>query len=82
MKLHDFFREYANTPIPNRYKAVELKFPISEPTTLQTIYKRILRLDEQMQPLKIEMDELLRLAEKGFNNNENESHKTNSKENA
>jgi len=65
MKISEFFRKYANTPLKNRF--IILNFN-SLNMTLNQIYKRLKELGNQIRPLRIEEEELLREAEEGFAN--------------
>ncbi len=61
MKIHEFFRKYANVPMSLRI--TPLNFSKGGNMTLSDVHKRISQLEDQMQPLRIEEDKLLELAE-------------------
>ena len=60
MKLSTFYKLYANTPLDKRFKILNVKEGGLK--SLETVYKEVQRLDESMQPKKIEMQRLIDLA--------------------
>lgn len=66
MKIHEFFSKYANTPLSKRF--VPLNFNEGGMQTLHDIYEELNSLEKSIQPTVIREEELLRRAEKGFEN--------------
>ena len=61
MKKEEFYKKYANTPIGNRYEAINIiKYGL---LTLAGIYKRIKEIDDELRPTEIERQKLLNIAE-------------------
>lgn len=62
MQVHEFFGKYANVPIADRMTVID--FHTLGPMTLNDIYGYIKRTEEQMRPIRIEQDRLIRACEK------------------
>lgn len=60
MLLNEFFGKYANTPLADRFVKLNVN---GLNLTLHQIYLRLQELDNQMRPVKIQIDELLEEAE-------------------
>lgn len=60
MKKHEFFAKYANTPLSLRF--VPIDFNKGGNMTLSNVNDEMKRLEDQMRPMKIREDELLKLA--------------------
>ncbi len=66
MKIEDFFQLYANTQLTSR--SITVNMMETGMMTLAAYYERLTKLEDQIRPLRIEEDELLKLAEKVFKN--------------
>jgi hypothetical protein len=62
MQIHEFFSEYANTPIEGRFKLLD--FNQAGTLTLQDISNRMHELEDEMRPKRIEQERLMAIAEK------------------
>lgn len=60
MKTNEFFAKYANTPMNLRFTPISFKD--GGDTTLNDVYNRISKLEDQMRPMRIEEEKLLKLA--------------------
>lgn len=60
MKIHEFFSQYANTPLSERF--IPLNFKESGMQTLHNLYEEIKTLEDSMRPAKIREEELLERA--------------------
>jgi len=65
MEVHKFFDKYANTPIGDRFKLIDVS---ETPITLSLINARMQDLEDEMRPKRIEQTELIKLAEKFWDN--------------
>ena len=63
MQTHEFYAQYANTPIADRTKHIEFK---DGDLTLDRLYEKIHDLDEMMQKPKVRQAELLKLADEYY----------------
>lgn len=64
MKVEEFFKKYANLPIGDRFKAVDIaNYGL---TSFQELYKQIHDLEDQMRPMRIRQNKLLEDAERFF----------------
>jgi hypothetical protein len=61
MKTDEFYRKYANTPIANRLISLNMKGD-----SLESLYREIDRLQNEMRPRMIYQQSLIDEAEKGF----------------
>lgn len=61
MPTNEFFSKYANTPLKDRFTV--LNFTELGDMTLASLYKEVQRLEDEMRPLRIEQDKLIRAAE-------------------
>lgn len=62
MERHNFFAQFANTPIARRF--IPLNFQESGMDTLQSIYSRVHELTDKIRNDEIEIQHLINLAEK------------------
>lgn len=62
MKLHEFFREYANVPLPERHQ--EITVGQLQGVNLNAIYEKLKKLSDKIRPMEIEIEEWLSIAEK------------------
>ena len=60
MNLSKFYKLYANTPLEKRYTILDVNKGGLK--SLETVYKEVKRIDDSMQPKKIEMQRLIGLA--------------------
>jgi hypothetical protein len=60
MRVNDFFQKYANTPLALRN--TPLSFKDGGDTTLNDCYQRIKELENEMLPMRLEQDKLMKLA--------------------
>ncbi len=58
MTKERFYQEYANTPLEERFKLLDVG--VFGLQSLHDVYFDVKRLDEYMAPIKIRQDELLR----------------------
>jgi len=56
MRSHEFYRLYANTPLDQRF--VALNFRKTGLTTLSDIYKRVKEIEDKIRPDVIELERL------------------------
>lgn len=70
MKTYEFYHKYANTPIGDRMKCIDIIE--NGMTTLQSIYLRLHQVDEIIRPHVIEQEKLLRIADKYYDRKERE----------
>lgn len=61
MKVNQFVAKYANTPLSKRFKVLD-RIRFGE-LTLANIYKQVMQLEEQIRPLRIQQDSLIKEAE-------------------
>ena len=61
MKEEEFYRKYANTPLGKRYDIIS--FEKSGKMTINDVYVQMIKLGDQIRPLNIEQEELLKLAD-------------------
>ena len=64
MKIHEFYKKYANTPISDRSKP--LNFNKAGLMTLWDIYKEVKKLEDEMRPHRIELEKHLDLADEYY----------------
>jgi len=64
LKVHEFFAKYANLPLIDRTKILNLNE--LGLTSMNDLYKEMQMIDESMRPLKIRQDEILKIAQEGF----------------
>ena len=61
MKVEEFFAKYANTPLKDRFVAVNYQeFGLM---TLHDIYKKLTKIEDKIRPYVIEEDQILRQLE-------------------
>lgn len=60
MKVHEFFSKYANVPLSLRFTPISFKD--GGTMTLSDVHAEISKLEDQMRPMKIREDELIKLA--------------------
>lgn len=60
MKINEFFAKYANTPLSLRFTPIS--FREGGDMTLEQVHKRVKELEDQMRPMRIEEDKLIKLA--------------------
>lgn len=61
MKVEKFLLKFANTRLGDRFKLI--KMSEFEAITLNEIYDRVSRLNEEMRPKRIEQNKLIKMAE-------------------
>ena len=65
MKKHDFYRRFANVPLPNRHLVTPISvFRPNKEYSPATLYYRIKEIDQKIAELNKERDELLEIADK------------------
>ena len=70
MRIESFLQKYANTPLSERHTLI--KMSESDPLTLDEIYVRVKKLDDEMRPQRIEMQRLIDRAQWYWINKEND----------
>ena len=60
MRVHEFFRKYANVPMSLRHTPISFKD--GGGMTLNDVFKEMKELEDKMHPMRLRQDELLKLA--------------------
>lgn len=61
MQTHEFFHQYANTPLADRFKMIN--FVELGSMTLNDVYQRVKAIEDKIRPDVIERDNLIRHAD-------------------
>jgi len=67
MKTEEFYRKYANLPLPQRLALIG--GTINDPLTPSFIYERVKAIDDKIRPNIIERDNLIKVFEKFLSTN-------------